>query len=310
MHISRRFVLSALPATLAAATLPLGARRGWALTTFSSGDLRIDSLSDGHLELPAEFFLTSLPEERKPEIEERFGLPESGVVESPLNVTLMRQGDRVVLFDAGSGPDFVPTAGLLVDALAAIDVAPEDVTDVIFTHGHPDHLWGLLDDFDEPLFANAALHMAETEYAYWTDPQTVETIGEEFQSFAVGAMRRLSAVGDSVQTFADGDEVLPGIRAVSTPGHTPGHCSFAIGSPSDGIFVTGDFVTTEAAMAWTDLGTSTDSDPALAAQTRAATLAMLADEGWTVLGYHLPNGGIGRVVADGEGEGFRFEQEE
>ncbi|KGJ04239.1 Glyoxylase, beta-lactamase superfamily II [Paracoccus halophilus] len=306
MNISRRFILTGTAALAATAGLPLAARRGWALTSMTMGDVRIDSLSDGHLELPAGFFLERLPEGDRGAILDMFDLPTEGVVVSPCNLTLLRTGDRVVLFDAGSGPDFVPTAGRLPEALAALGIAPGDVTDVLFTHAHPDHLWGLLDEFDEPLFPNAALHMGAAEFAYWSDPRTAETIGEEWLSFAVGAMRRLTAVGDRIRQIGDGDEVLPGIRAVSTPGHTPGHMSYAVGTPGQGVFVTGDFVTSAAAIFRPELGTSTDSDPEQATATRRTLLPRLADEGWTILGYHLPEGGIGRIARDGAA--FRFEE--
>lgn len=304
MIISRRFVLAGAAALAATTGLPLAARRAWAVTSMTMGDVQVDSVSDGHLELPARFFLERLSEGDRAMILDMFDLPSEGVMESPCNVTLLRSGDRVVLFDAGSGPDFVPTAGRLTEALAAIGVAPEDVTDVLFTHAHPDHLWGVLDEFDEPLFANAALHMGADEFAYWSDPRTSETIGEEGLSFAVGAMRRLTAVGDRILQIGDGDEVLPGIRAVSTPGHTPGHMSYAVGTPEAGVFVTGDFVTSEASVFRPELGTATDSDPERATETRQTMLPRLADEGWTILGYHFPRGGIGRIARDGQA--FRF----
>lgn len=304
MKLTRRLVLSGSAALIAAAALPLGARRAWAVTTAEFGDSRIDSLSDGQLELPAQMTLDALPAADRDAMVAQFNLPTSGIIVSPLNVTLLRQGDRVVLFDVGSGPDFVPTAGKLAEALAAVEVAPEDVTDVIFTHGHPDHLWGLLDEFDEPLFANARLQMGRTEHAFWTDPGTVETIGEERQSFAAGAARRLKALGERMEVFAHEGEVLPGIAAVRTPGHTPGHTSYAIGTPEAGIFVTGDAVTSVLGFARPQIGSATDHDPPMAAATRAALLARLADDRWRILGYHLPDGGIGRVERDGDSYKF------
>lgn len=303
MKISRRFVLLAA-ACAATAGLPFRPGRAWAITTLTMGDFQIDSLSDGHLELPVAPLLERVPEAERADLLKLADLPADGVMRSPLNVTLLRTPDRTILFDVGSGTDFVPTAGRLAEALAALNVAPEDVTDVVFTHAHPDHLWGLLDEFDEPLFASATLHMGADEFAYWTDPATVDSIGEAWQSFAVGASRRLEAVADTINRFADGAEVLPGVRAVMTPGHTPGHMSFAVGTPDKGIFITGDFVTSPLGFLRPDVGTATDSDPELAAATRKATLARLADDGWTVLGYHLPDGGIGRV--EREGETFRF----
>lgn len=299
MIVTRRVVLAGSAALAAGAVLPATARRAWAVTTWKSDGFQIDSVSDGHLEFPPEFAYATFPEAQRADLIAQFDLPD-GVVESPLNVTLLRQGDRVILFDVGSGPDFMPTAGRLVDALAAIDVAPEDVTDVIFTHGHPDHLWGLLDEFDEPSFPDARLAMGKAEFDYWTDPATVDTIAEDQLSFAAGAMRRLQAVADRIETFADGDEVAPNVRAVGTPGHTPGHISFAIGTPEDGLFVLGDVATTVVSVAYPQIGAGTDHDPDLAARTRAAVLARLADEGWTMLGYHLPQGGIGRIQRDGD----------
>ncbi|HWL55853.1 MAG TPA: MBL fold metallo-hydrolase [Paracoccus sp. (in: a-proteobacteria)] len=304
MHVARRHFLTRTAALISAAALPLAPLRGWAVTTMTAGDLRVDSVSDGHIEFPPDFAFSMIPEAERDGLLRSLDIDPLAVMRSPLNVTLLRQGDRVVLFDVGSGPDFVPTAGTLIDALAAVEVAPEDVTDVIFTHGHPDHLWGVLDDFDEPLFSEATHRMGRVEFDYWTDPATIGTIGEDRQSFAAGAMRRLTALGERIERFEDGAEVLPGIRAIMTPGHTPGHMSFSIGTPGDGLFVTGDFVTMLTGFARPDLGAMTDHDPALAARTRQAMLARLADEGWTILGYHLPQGGIGKVRRAGEAYAF------
>ena len=304
MHVARRHFLTHTAALISAAALPLAPLRGWAVTTMTAGDLRVDSVSDGHIEFPPDFAFSMIPKAERDGLLRSVDIDPLAVMRSPLNVTLLRQGDRVVLFDVGSGPDFVPTAGTLIDALAAVEVAPEDVTDVIFTHGHPDHLWGVLDDFDEPLFSEATHRMGRVEFDYWIDPATIGTIGEDRQSFAAGAMRRLTALGERIERFEDGAEVLPGIRAIMTPGHTPGHMSFSIGTPGDGLFVTGDFVTMLTGFARPDLGTMTDHDPALAARTRQAMLARLADEGWTILGYHLPQGGIGKVRRAGEAYAF------
>lgn len=303
MRLTRRLVLAGSAAFAAGAMLPLTVRRVWAVTTLTAGDLQVDSLSDGYLEFPADFAYATLPADERDQLIQRFNLPTDRVL-SPLNVTLLRHGDRTVLFDVGSGPDFMPSAGKLPEALSAVGIEPDDVTDVIFTHGHPDHLWGLLDEFDEPAFANARLAMGQAEFDYWTDPATADTIGEERLSFAAGAMRRLTAVADRMERFADGDEVVPGVRAVSTPGHTPGHMSFAVGSPGAGLFVIGDAATTVLGIARPDIPAGTDHDPAQASRTRAALLARLADEGWPVICYHLPDGGIGRIARADQGFAF------
>jgi hypothetical protein len=116
------------------------------------------------------------------------------------------------------------------------------VTHVLFTHAHPDHLWGLLDEFDEPLFANAEYMIGAAEFDYWMNPDTVTTIGEARTTFAVGAQRRLAVIADTVRKVADGEEVLPGIAARLTAGHTPGHIAWDIAAGSDRVMVLGDAI--------------------------------------------------------------------
>jgi glyoxylase-like metal-dependent hydrolase (beta-lactamase superfamily II) len=298
MRISRRMLLAG---GLAAGALP----RPILAATLTAGELRIDTLSDGMLVLPADFILGGMPRDELAAILARHGMdPAAPQLTPPCNVTLLRDGTNTVLFDAGAGPDFMPSAGRLAEALAAIDLDPEAVTHVVFTHGHPDHLWGVLDDFDEPVFANAVHRMGAAEHTYWTDPATLETIGPARQAFAAGAARRLAAL--EVETFGDGDEPVPGVRAVLTPGHTPGHMAFRAGE----VLIAGDAIGNHhVAFARPDWESGSDQDAPLAAATRAALLASIADQGLTLVGFHLPAGGIGRVVPGADGARWRFEPE-
>ncbi|MDM7458942.1 MAG: MBL fold metallo-hydrolase, partial [Paracoccus sp. (in: a-proteobacteria)] len=202
------------------------------------------------------------------------------------------------------GPDFMSSTGRLPDALAASDLTPDDITDIVITHGHPDHLWGILDDFDEPMFPDARILMGAQEHAYWTDPATADSIGEERASFYAGASRRLSILGDRVELFDDGDEVLPGITARLTPGHTPGHMSFLVSGDQPAMIV-GDAIGNHH-LAFDDpaLPSPSDQDPELAARTRLALLSELSQNGMAVIGFHLPDGGIGRIEANGNA--YRF----
>ncbi|MEO1114842.1 MAG: MBL fold metallo-hydrolase, partial [Pseudomonadota bacterium] len=193
----------------------------------------------------------------------------------------------------------------LVAGLEHAGVAPEDVTHVVFTHAHPDHIWGLLDEFDDPLFADAAYLIGGTEWDYWWNPDTVDTIGEARAAMAVGAKRRLEAIEDKVEFFTGGQEILPGILAVSTPGHTPGHMSFEVRSGSDAALVIGDAIGNHhiAFMrpAWPS---GSDQDAEVAASTRLALLDRILADDLKVAGFHLPGGGVGRV--ERSGDAFRF----
>lgn len=298
--LNRRTLLTA------AAAAPFAPRRVWAASTLTLGDVRVDTLSDGSLMLPGSFMFGEMPQDELAPILDRYGIAADQVT-PPCNVTLMRDGTHTVLFDVGAGPDFQASAGRLAEAMEAIGLAPDEVTHVLFTHAHPDHLWGLLDEFDEPVFANAEYMIGQAEFDYWTDPGTVETIGADRQSFAVGAARRLGVIADGVRLLADGEEPLPGIVARLTPGHTPGHMAFEIAAATP-VMVLGDCIANHhVAFERPDWPSGSDQDTALAAATRVALLDRLAADSIVLTGYHLPGGGIGRV--EKRDDGYRFIEE-
>lgn len=300
MKVNRRTVL----AGMGAAALAHGPLRAFALTSAQIGGYELVSVSDGNLVLPRSFFFEGLPQEELAQVLAPFDLPKDQLA-PPCNLTLLRNGDRVILFDAGAGPAFMPSAGALSESLDAAGVTPETVTDVVFTHGHPDHLWGMLDDFDDLVFPNARYHMGQVEWDYWRDPATVDTIGAARAAFAVGAARRLAAIEDRVTHFSDGDEVLPGIMAQASFGHTPGHMSFLLGGGSDALMIGGDAIGNHhLAFARPGWASGSDQDPERGAETRQRLLDRLADEQMWLMGFHLPQGGLGRV--ERRGEGYRF----
>ena len=300
MRLNRRQVLAGLAGTAMSAAPSLSMAR----TAIQMGGGEVVALSDGHLVLPGDFFFGHLPQDELAPVLAAHGVPRDQV-EPPCNLTLLRQDGRIVLFDVGAGPAFMPSAGKLQASLAAEGLSPEDVTHVIFTHAHPDHLWGILDDFDEPLFANAQMMMGQAEWNYWTDPATVDTIGEARASFAVGAARRLAVVEDQMILIRGGEEVLPGIMAHDTPGHTPGHMAFEIRSGRDAVMVGGDAIGNgHVALARPDWANGADSDPELGTRTRLRLLDQLVADDVALLGFHLPGGGLGRVERNGDA--YRF----
>lgn len=297
---TRRRLLSLTATALA---LPLIPRRAFAHQAQDLGRWRLDMLSDGHLDLPRGFVFGGVPDALVDRTVARHGL-DGDALTSPCNITLLRGGDDVVLVDAGAGPDFMASAGRLPEALEELGLAPDDITHLILTHGHPDHLWGVLDDFDEPAFPRAQVMMGAVEHAYWTDPATAGTIGEDRASFAAGAARRLALL-KGVVLFDDGDDLLPGIRARMTPGHTPGHMSLMIDGDRPAI-VLGDAVGNgHLALDAPDQPAPSDQDPETARDTRLSLLRDIADHGLLVAGFHLPGGGLGTIAADGAG--YRFD---
>ena len=300
--VSRRGFLAGAGAASALAALP-----GAALSAVRIGGATLTTVSDGHLVLPGSFIFGSMPKEELGAVLDGFGLA-ADRLEPECNLALYRDGANTVLFDAGAGADFMPSAGKLLDSLDAAGVAPEDVTHIVFTHAHPDHIWGLLDEFDELTFPEATCMMGRAEWDYWWNPETVNSIGEARAAFAVGARRRMEAIEDLVERFDDGDEILPGVAAVATSGHTPGHMSFELRNGSDAAMILGDAIANHhVAFARPDWPSGSDQDPEAAARTRRRLLDRLAAEKMRLAGFHLPGGGLGRVEASGGA--WRFVQE-
>jgi glyoxylase-like metal-dependent hydrolase (beta-lactamase superfamily II) len=299
--LTRRTFITAAGAGVALASAPL---RLWAQSALSMEGLEIITLSDGNLVLPGDFVLGGMPQEEMAAIIGKYGLPIDQLT-PPCNVTLLRDGTNTVLFDVGAGPDFQPSAGQLLQALAAANLSPEDITHVLFTHAHPDHIWGILDEFDEPVFANAQHMIGQIEHDYWMAPDTVNTIGEARTSFAVGAQRRLGAMEGMLQLLKDGESPLPGITAALTPGHTPGHLAYHVAAGAGQAMVLGDCIGNHhVAFERPEWASGSDQDSEAAATTRGVLLARLAADRVAIVGYHLPNGGMG--FAETDDAGYRF----
>mgnify|MGYP000002161330 FL=1 len=299
MTLPRREFLAGSAALTAGAAL--GLHSGPSHAQFALGDFQIDVVSDGSLTLPGSFIFDPMPRDELLPILEKHN-QSAEVLTPPCNVTLLRHGDRTVLFDVGAGPDFSPNSGILLDSLDALGVSPDDVTDIIFTHAHPDHLWGLLDDFDDPLFPAASYMIGKAEWEYWMNPNTITDIGEARASFAVGAQRRLSMIEDQITLFEDGEEIMTGIAARATVGHTPGHMALEIRNGSESVMVLGDSIGNDhIAFARPGWISGSDQDPETAAATRTVLMDQLSHEKTRVIGYHLTGNGIGYVdkVSDG-----------
>lgn len=297
--LNRRSMLLSGGAALAAGGLSTQ------LSALQLGQATLTTVSDGSLVLPGEFIFGPMPQDELGGVLSKAGVSATRL-EPECNLALYQDGTNTVLFDVGSGQDFAPTAGTILDSLDAVGLTPGDITHVLFTHAHPDHLWGLLDDFDEPLFYDATYMMGRAEWDYWWNPETVNTIGTARATFAVGAKRRMEVIEDQVVLFDDGDEVLPGIAALATPGHTPGHMGFEVRSGSQAALIVGDSISNDhVALLRPKWRSGSDQDTDTAIVSRMMLLDRLTHEDLSVVGFHISNGGMGRITASGDE--FTFE---
>src|SRR5436190_17860110 len=163
--VSRRHVVGGLAAGSVA---PLGFLSSSAASptthNFKLGELEVSVISDGHMIVPTRFLARNV---REDEIKQWLG-QSADIVTPATNVTLVRTPSDLILIDVGAGPHFMPTAGKLAENMEAAGIDRKAVTKVVFTHAHPDHLWGTLDEFDnEPMFPNAFYVISAAEWNFW-----------------------------------------------------------------------------------------------------------------------------------------------
>ncbi|WP_136635179.1 MBL fold metallo-hydrolase [Pseudooceanicola onchidii] len=298
------FALPALTPLRARAQLGAPAAGNPAHFSFMIGDTKLTVVSDGYFTLPVTMFgINASPEEVQAFMAAHFLSPTDNYAHT--NHLLIERGTDKVLVDVGSGHRFFDTAGRLAANLDTLGLGLEDITHVVITHAHPDHIWGLRDEFDEPLFPEAQYFVGEAERGYWLQDGLVDRVAPADQQFVVGAVNSLTAEGVDWQLMQEGFEVVPGVTVIDTPGHTPGHMSVLVTDGDNSLIALGDAMN----HAWMNFAhpgwyNASDTDGELAVSTRRRLLDMAAADRIPVLGYHFPFPGVGHVMA--EGEAYRF----
>jgi glyoxylase-like metal-dependent hydrolase (beta-lactamase superfamily II) len=289
--LSRRTLLAASAASLATYTLPAFAAAPYA---FKHGSFEVTVVSDGHLVLPVSFLAPSAPPAEREAVLKVAG--QTGAqYNSPTNVTLIRTASELILIDIGSGDRFMPTAGKLWDNLKAAGIDKAKITKVVFTHGHPDHLWGTVDELDDLVTPGAMFYVAGAEWDFWTGENATRGLPSERAGFVTGARRNYTAIKEKVKMVKPGDEIVAGLRLIDTAGHTQGHVSLELAG-NEGLIVAGDALTHPLiSFRHPEWRTTADHVPDQAVTTRRKLLDRVATDRVKLIGFHLPYPGVGTV---------------
>lgn len=267
------------------------------------GEIDVLVVSDGVLPLPTATMATNVdPAVRASWFKDMFLPPD--MFDWPLNVLVVRSGDRTILVDAGLGGEYpgFPRAGQFPQRLAAAGIELESVTDVVLTHMHMDHVGGLLvDAVRSRLRSDLRVHVAAAEVAFWALPDFSLTA----MPSPVPAVLRKAAKGfldayrDRLCTFEDEQEVAPGVVARRTGGHTPGHSVVRVASGGERLTFAGDaiFPVGFDHPGWHN---GFEHDPEESVNVRVALLREAAETGELLVATHLPFPSIGRVAVDGD----------
>jgi len=225
-------------------------------------------------------------------------LPE-GTYQPGFTPTIINTGREVVLFDTGNGENgFIarPKGGWLAAEIGPAGFRAEDIDVVVLSHGHPDHVGGLMEG-GKPLFPNARYVIAAAEHDFWA-PEGKHS--GELEKLAAVYRANTTAIVDRFTFLKPGDDVVAGIRALPAPGHTPGHLNFHIESEGKAIYFWGDCAHHQvASLARPDWHCVFDIDKEQGAATRKRVYDMLATDRVPVIGYHMPFPSVGYVERSG-----------
>jgi glyoxylase-like metal-dependent hydrolase (beta-lactamase superfamily II) len=268
------------------------------------GDIDVLVISDGVLPLPTAMLGHNAdPTVRAAWLKDMFLPPDA--LDWALNVVVVRRGSQTILIDAGLGfdPDLhLPRAGQLIQRLEAAGIDLAEVTDVVLTHMHMDHIGGLLvDGVKEQLRPDLRIHVAAAEVKFWESPDFSHTsMPPGFpDALRSSAKRFMKEYRSHLRTFEEEYEVAPGVVVHRTGGHTPGHSVVRLASGGDALTFAGDAVFA-VGFDQPDWHNGFEHDPEEAARVRIRLLRELAKTGELLVATHLPFPSVGRVAADGD----------
>ncbi len=270
---------------------------------FHVGEHEIIVINDGIIGFPPPFLAVNAPEEDVLALMQANNL---GTEFAPLSVgiVLIRTGDRLALLDNGAGTsdfarDFLgDNIGSLVPTLELIGVSPEAITDVIFSHSHLDHLGGTYSD-GQLAFPNAQHYLPQLEWEN-LHSENIDEFSAPFVEFAKNQLQPLVTNDGQLTFYGDEDEVVPGIQAIATLGHSAGHHSLIIESGGQQLLLPFDvFSHPVLHLRHPEWFMGVDQIPDVAVETRQQLLARVADEKIPVLAFHFPFPGIGNITRDG-----------
>ncbi|MDR8390810.1 MBL fold metallo-hydrolase [Aliifodinibius sp. S!AR15-10] len=264
---------------------------------FNLGDFECVSLLDGRFNYPLEAFFTNVPKEQLAETLRQHDLSTTQIA-TPYTCLFVNAGRHKVIIDTGAGNlgkaaeeifpglDHSTTfTGYLIQSMEAAGIDPADIDTVIFTHAHPDHIGGTLDGDGNPVFTNASYFIANSEWMFWTSDNAVEQTDPVFVDFA---RQNLHPVQDRLNLIEDGAEIVPGIQAIATPGHTPGHIALSISSNGHSLLHAADIVLYPLHLEHPDWLPAFDMSPKEAAISKRRIFDRAAEEKILVFAHHFP----------------------
>jgi glyoxylase-like metal-dependent hydrolase (beta-lactamase superfamily II) len=260
------------------------------------------AVSDGTFAYPAGLFFANA---RKEDYEQRLRerqLPLEQII-TPYVCLYLDTGQHRVLVDTGAGK-FAPTAGRLIQNLRTEGIDPETIDTVILTHAHADHIGGNLDSAGNLAFPNARYVMSRVEWDFWTSNPDLSSLncGDHLKQVLLQyAAEMLPPIRRRLDLVDGEEEVVPGIRTIAAPGHTPGHLALEITSQGETFIDAVDTFLHPVMIERIEWFSVVDIDPEQTVASRRRVLERATETGAMVLSFHFPFPGLGHPIRNENG---------
>jgi glyoxylase-like metal-dependent hydrolase (beta-lactamase superfamily II) len=273
---------------------------------FKVGGFECMAINDGNFTYepplippPADFLFANAPTKLLKEVLNEHGIqPEEWMAfVSPFTCVMVNTGRHKVLVDTGAD-GLTRNTGRLLHNLRAVGIEAGDIDTVVLTHGHDDHVGGNTDAHGKPAFPKARYVMWKEEWTFWTSEQPETLYGNEDFTFT---RKNLLPIQNQMDLIDHEVEIVPGIRAVPAPGHTPGHMAVSISSSEKQLLCISDAFLHPIHIEHPEWHAAIDLAPEQLTKTRNLLLNKAATEKALMLAFHFPFPGLGHVVRKGTG---------
>jgi glyoxylase-like metal-dependent hydrolase (beta-lactamase superfamily II) len=317
MELTRRHALAGavaiaasplLPSVAAKAAAPLADKQAPSFYRYKVGDVLVTVISDGVNTFPLgdSFVLNAKKDDVAAALEKAY-LPKDKV-SIQFGPLVINTGGKLVVLDTGNGPGAFASSkgnvGQFATNMAAAGFDPKAVDMVVISHFHGDHVNGLLTADGTSAFPNAEVLVPSVEWKFWMDDGEMSKAANDRMKGLFANNRKIfeAVLKKKVTPYEWGKEVAPGLLAVETAGHTPGHTSYVLSSGSGKVFIQSDLTNVPYLFAanpgWHAFF---DQDADMAEKARRKTYDMVVADKLQVQGFHFPFPGLGNVEKDGNG---------
>jgi glyoxylase-like metal-dependent hydrolase (beta-lactamase superfamily II) len=314
-ELSRRTMLTGAAATAlvpviatapAGATAPPVGKQAAGFYRYKVGAFECTSINDGARTFPLpDWYVRNVPKAEAAAAAEAAYMPK-GMITVPFNPQLINTGSKLVLIDCGLGSALFEASkgafGRTLANLTAAGVDPASIDVVMMSHLHPDHTNGIRAADGSLAFPNAEIMVPAKDWEFWMSEENAAKAqsNQMMKDYFANVRKVYAGIENKVTKYDWDQDIVPGIRSMATPGHTPGHTSYVVSSGSSTVLIQSDLTNIpEFFLRNPDWHAGYDIDADLAQQTRHKFYDMAAAEKTLVVGFHFQFPSLGYVEKDG-----------